>query len=288
SSGWRPKPFTRSSSRVPDGPLRGHLLLMSRNANYNIRERMANRFEVDQRAALFGSRFQGGAGSKKDDVYAAHSREVMERQNDAQIEDLEGKVSQLKEITRGIGKEVGDSNSLLDTMGIDFEKAAGMLKGTLNQLKVMMNNKSGKHMFYMVGFVLVLFFLMYFLRKMSSSSSSSFSSRAFVLGGRGVGKAALLQLCRDACRGPQPDLTPGLEGSGTIVLADPLQRGAAVQLTLVKVPASCTQQEFQLCLGDAASSDCALLLVDVYSASSFEAAAERGRWAAAAGLRCVC
>ncbi|CAJ1361840.1 unnamed protein product [Effrenium voratum] len=148
---------------------------MQRNANYNIRERMANRFEVDQRAALFGSRFPGktAAGKPKDDMYAATSREMMERQNDQTIEDLEGKVGQLKDITRSIGSSIKESNGLLDQMGIDFDKAAGLLKGTLGHLKGMMANKSSKHMIYMVLFVLCLFMLMYFLRKLSWVSGGS-------------------------------------------------------------------------------------------------------------------
>uniref|UniRef100_A0A7S4RHX1 t-SNARE coiled-coil homology domain-containing protein n=1 Tax=Alexandrium monilatum TaxID=311494 RepID=A0A7S4RHX1_9DINO len=144
---------------------------MNRNANYSVRERMSNRFEVDQRAALFGSRFKGGeSGKKSDDMYAAHSREMMERQNDAQIEDLEAKVSTLRDITKAIGKEAKDSNSLLDTMSIDFDKAGTLLKGTMSHLKTMMQQKNGKHMCYMVAFVLVLFFLMYFLRNFGSRS----------------------------------------------------------------------------------------------------------------------
>eukprot|EP00913_Durusdinium_trenchii_P032155 g30110.t1 len=126
---------------------------MNRNANYNIRERMANRFEVDQRAALFGSRFPGkGAQKPKDDMYAATSREMMERQNDAAIE---------------------ESHSCLDR--IDFDKAASLLKGTLGHLKGMMANKSSKHMIYMVLFVLCLFMLMYFLRKLSFGSGGATS-----------------------------------------------------------------------------------------------------------------
>eukprot|EP00930_Biecheleria_cincta_P071005 TRINITY_DN58564_c0_g1_i1.p1 TRINITY_DN58564_c0_g1~~TRINITY_DN58564_c0_g1_i1.p1 ORF type:complete len:181 (+),score=43.01 TRINITY_DN58564_c0_g1_i1:73-543(+) len=133
---------------------------------------MANRFEVDQRAALFGSRLGKPANpGKKNDMYAAHSREMMERQNDAQIEDLEAKVSQLKDITNSISGSVKESNGLLDNMGIDFDKAAGLLKGTMGQLKTMMDNKSSKHMVYMVGFIVCLFFLMYVLRKLSFGGS---------------------------------------------------------------------------------------------------------------------
>mmetsp|Transcript_19104 Transcript_19104/g.44962 ORF Transcript_19104/g.44962 Transcript_19104/m.44962 type:complete len:168 (-) Transcript_19104:206-709(-) len=142
---------------------------MNRNANYSVRERMANRFEVDQRQKLFGARFNNSSnGKKNDDIYAAHSREMMERQNDQQIEDLEAKVSTLKDITRAIGKETKESNSLLDTMGVDFDKAGKLLQGTMGHLKMMMQTKNGKHMCYMVAFVLLLFFMMYFLRGMGS------------------------------------------------------------------------------------------------------------------------
>lgn len=134
---------------------------------YDVRERIQNRFAVDQREALFGkgggARNRGGADDK-----AAASREMIERQNDAYIEDLEGKVGQLKDLTTKIGGEISSSNSLLDAMGIDFDKAGSLLKGTMSQLKVMMNNKDSKHMCYMVIFVFALFFLMYVLRKMPS------------------------------------------------------------------------------------------------------------------------
>merc|ERR1719499_1347221 len=97
----------------------------------------------------------------------------MERQNEAQIEDLEGKVSQLRDITSRIGKEVKDSNVFLDMMGIDFDKAGSLLKGTVGHLKTMMQQNNGKHMCYMLVFVLALFFLMYFLRGISSRFGGS-------------------------------------------------------------------------------------------------------------------
>merc|ERR1719160_2007276 len=125
---------------------------------------MANRFEVDQRAALFGAR--GKAPAKgKEDKYAANSRAMMEQQNDQHIEDLEAKVSALKDITMGINREVNDSNRLLDGMSLDFDKAGALLKGTVQHLKVMMQNRSGKHMWYMAAFVVFLFICMWFISK---------------------------------------------------------------------------------------------------------------------------
>merc|ERR1719191_2008275 len=136
---------------------------------------MSNRFEVDQRAALFGARGKAspanGKGNK--DLYAANSRAMMEQQNDQHIEDLEAKVSALKDITMGIGREVSDSNKLLDGMSLDFDKAGAMLKGTVQHLKVMMQNKSGKHMWYMALFVVLLFLFMWFAVGKGSRSSSS-------------------------------------------------------------------------------------------------------------------
>lgn len=140
---------------------------------YDIRERMANRFEVDQRAALFGARGRQTANgsNRKADVYAANAQAMMEQQNEAQIEDLENKVGILKEISMGINKEVKDSNNLLDGMGIDFDRAGNLLKGTMGQLKTMIANKSGKHMWQLAGFFVLIIFLLYWLIRFGSGGA---------------------------------------------------------------------------------------------------------------------
>mmetsp|Transcript_43670 Transcript_43670/g.120893 ORF Transcript_43670/g.120893 Transcript_43670/m.120893 type:complete len:164 (-) Transcript_43670:22-513(-) len=134
----------------------------SRNG-YSIHQRMQNRFEVDQRAALLGR--YGGAASKDTGASTSATKEMIERQNDEQIGDLHDKVSRLKDITRGIGKQARDSNTLLDGMSLDMDKASNLLRGTLNHLKVMVQQGNGKHMCYMVLFVFALFFMMYLLNK---------------------------------------------------------------------------------------------------------------------------
>mmetsp|Transcript_88903 Transcript_88903/g.198762 ORF Transcript_88903/g.198762 Transcript_88903/m.198762 type:complete len:144 (-) Transcript_88903:195-626(-) len=143
---------------------------MDRNASYSVRERVANRFEVDQRAALFDSRFKsGGSNKRSEDKYAAHSRDMMERQNDEQIVDLEAKVSELDVLARAIGKEAKDSNARLDDMGKDFDKAGSLLNSTLGHLKTMMQQKGSRHMCYMIVFVLVLLLFMYALKSLGGS-----------------------------------------------------------------------------------------------------------------------
>ncbi|CEM18521.1 unnamed protein product [Vitrella brassicaformis CCMP3155] len=76
------------------------------------KQRMANRFEVDQRAALFSN--YSKRRDQEQERYAHHSEAMMEQENDRYIEDLEGKVSTLKELGHAIKDQVRESNTILD------------------------------------------------------------------------------------------------------------------------------------------------------------------------------
>merc|ERR1719330_343233 len=111
---------------------------------------MANRFEVDkraaadhQRAALFNSRFGSNDLGKRNDFHAAQTREMIERQNDQQIAEMQEKVGILADITKKIGQAAKDSNGILSRIGSDFDRADGLLKGTLGSLKKMMDKSGG-------------------------------------------------------------------------------------------------------------------------------------------------
>merc|ERR1719356_1543731 len=142
----------------------------------------SNRYAVDQRAQLFGNR-KGFARpgspppgqSRAEAAEKQSTREVLERQNDQHIDDLEARVSALKEITRGINKEVTDSTSFLETMGEGFDKAGTMLKSTINHLGVMMQTRKGGNVCYVAGFTVVMLFLMCSLRWFSSGPSGTVS-----------------------------------------------------------------------------------------------------------------
>ncbi|CAK0853519.1 unnamed protein product [Prorocentrum cordatum] len=116
----------------------------------------------------------------------------MERQNDAQIDELHDRISQLKEITKGIGKEVSESVSFLDSMGIDFDKASKQLRSTVSHLKLMVEQRGGKNLCCTVLLVLVVFFVMYVLSSASSPSGAgalrgtgSLTQNATAAGGSG-------------------------------------------------------------------------------------------------------
>eukprot|EP00922_Rhytidocystis_sp_ex-Travisia-forbesii_P011053 GHVS01016198.1.p1 GENE.GHVS01016198.1~~GHVS01016198.1.p1 ORF type:complete len:185 (+),score=40.69 GHVS01016198.1:118-672(+) len=133
-------------------------------------QQMANRFEVDQRAALFSSFSSNRQTDKKDgiiggtvrpSVYGNTSSELMETENDRHMEDLEAKVQDLKSVSLALRGEVQESNSILSSMGEHFDSARGLLGGTIKKLQTIISSKSGRHIWYMVLFVVALVFFMY-------------------------------------------------------------------------------------------------------------------------------
>eukprot|EP00928_Gymnodinium_smaydae_P062681 TRINITY_DN46492_c0_g1_i1.p2 TRINITY_DN46492_c0_g1~~TRINITY_DN46492_c0_g1_i1.p2 ORF type:complete len:205 (+),score=57.91 TRINITY_DN46492_c0_g1_i1:90-704(+) len=124
---------------------------------------------VDQRAKLFGSRYaRNGAGGKSAEDFSAQqaTRDAMERQNDKNLDELSAKISQLKDVTRSIDAEVKDSTSLLSVMSEGFDKASGLMKGTMNNLKVMMKHKTGSQLTYIAAITIALLFAMVVLRRL--------------------------------------------------------------------------------------------------------------------------
>lgn len=133
---------------------------------------MGDRYKVDHRAALFGSRFGGAKSSQPPrsegsaaTAHAAQAAEVIEQQNDAQIAELGAKVAELKDITKGIAKEAQDSHGILGALGLSFDKAGGMMRSTLDQLTQATKRKDGR-MCLTVALCLGLFLAMYLLASM--------------------------------------------------------------------------------------------------------------------------
>ncbi|KAF4685466.1 hypothetical protein FOZ60_006534 [Perkinsus olseni] len=125
--------------------------------SYDVRERINNRFEVDQRAALFGNRY---SGSREMQPRGGASAQVLEQQNDEYLDELDARVRAVKEVAHGIGREARESNNILNGMGGQFDKAGNMLKGTMAKLQNMVDSGSGRSMIYLALFVVAMFMLM--------------------------------------------------------------------------------------------------------------------------------
>merc|ERR1712048_689676 len=92
----------------------------------------------------------------------AKAQEMLKEQNDELIEGLEVKTSALKQVALEIGKEVTESNTLLERMGSTFQQAQSMLTKSHEQLQRVAKQARSPHMCYMVSFTFVLL-LLYFL-----------------------------------------------------------------------------------------------------------------------------
>ncbi|KAF4671819.1 hypothetical protein FOL47_001192 [Perkinsus chesapeaki] len=130
-----------------------------RSDGYNVRDQMNKRFEVDQRAALFGNRYSSSREMQPRGGNGA-SAQVLEQQNDEYLDELDARVRAVKEVAHGIGREARESNNILSGMGGQFDKAGDMLKGTMSKLQNMMDSGSGRSMIYLALFVVAMFMLM--------------------------------------------------------------------------------------------------------------------------------
>eukprot|EP00918_Siedleckia_nematoides_P097696 GHVU01214015.1.p2 GENE.GHVU01214015.1~~GHVU01214015.1.p2 ORF type:complete len:128 (+),score=17.45 GHVU01214015.1:81-464(+) len=126
---------------------------------------MTRRFEGDQRNALFSTFGNKSARDSADDYYRSQNLEEMEADNDNTIVDLEAKVQEMKEVTLGIRDETRESHSVLSGLGVDFDDVQGMVGATLKKMTNLMSSKSGRHMWYLMFFVVFMFVLMYVLYK---------------------------------------------------------------------------------------------------------------------------
>lgn len=150
-----------------------------------LRDRMAKRFEVDQRAALFNSR-RGVTptepiGKKNDNVDRQMANDMLLRQNDEHLDLLGNQVDSLKNLTLDMNQEVVRGNDILKNFGVDMTKATDMMGQTAGQLQNMMDNNGGRHMWYMIMFVVFMFFLIYIMSGGQSSSASNMKAAEEVL-----------------------------------------------------------------------------------------------------------
>ena len=93
------------------------------------------------------------------------SLEMMESENNRLADNLAGKISRLKMISLDMKDDINDDNRYLDGMGSDMLSTTGLLTGSTNRFKKMINSGQGnrKIICRIVVFVVLAFLVIYFI-----------------------------------------------------------------------------------------------------------------------------
>lgn len=97
---------------------------------------------------------------------------ILEQQNNDRISELSEQVARLKGLTVDIGSEVREQNSLLDQMSEGFLSTGDMLQGSLAKIGIMLDTSSGKHMCYMILFVVFVVVFLYWMMTYKGQSGA--------------------------------------------------------------------------------------------------------------------
>ncbi|KAF9921929.1 hypothetical protein FBU30_008006 [Linnemannia zychae] len=120
------------------------------------------------RADLFGS----SSSSNQSNAYNREQQTALlyEQQNDLRMEELASKVSALNRITIDIQNEVHGQHAILDQNANSFNDFGTSFARTMTKLNVMVSQKLGRSMCWMVSAIVILFFIVYFiLTRMNSA-----------------------------------------------------------------------------------------------------------------------
>ncbi len=90
---------------------------------------------------------------------------MIEQENDAKWAELGDQVSLLKSLSLDINNEIDQQNSILSGMGDQMTNVAGMFTNTLSKMGEMLTSGGGEYMYYLAGFVVLVFLAMYFLMR---------------------------------------------------------------------------------------------------------------------------
>ncbi|PVG02127.1 hypothetical protein CPB86DRAFT_751422 [Serendipita vermifera] len=82
----------------------------------------------------------------------------LEGQNEEALEGLTGKVKILKELSLGIGQEIGESAKQLASMNDAFTETGGILSGTFRRMNAMASRQGNRWACYMI-FLIIVFWI---------------------------------------------------------------------------------------------------------------------------------
>ncbi|XWS31457.1 hypothetical protein CRYUN_Cryun23aG0077900 [Craigia yunnanensis] len=114
----------------------------------------------NNRVALFDGIEEGGIRAS-----SSYSHEIDEHDNEGAMEGLQDRVNLLKRLSGDIHEEVDSHNHMLDRMGNDMDASRGILSGTMDKFKMVVETKSSRRMFTLVASFVVIFLVIYYLTR---------------------------------------------------------------------------------------------------------------------------
>ena len=91
--------------------------------------------------------------------------QYMESENDALVNGLASKVSELKQLSIAIGSDVREQNNMLNDLDSSFDKTGGLLGSTMKRLGLVSKSGGNCTMTYLAVFVFVVFLLLWRLTR---------------------------------------------------------------------------------------------------------------------------
>ncbi|CAM6082219.1 unnamed protein product [Calypogeia fissa] len=113
------------------------------------------------RSSLFDKLEEGGHRPTS----SFSSNEIAEQENERGVSVLQDRVSALKMLTADIHDEVNGHNRLLERMEQDMDSSRGVLAGTMDRFRRVLETKSGRSIFTTVAALVIVFLLVYYFLK---------------------------------------------------------------------------------------------------------------------------
>jgi hypothetical protein len=123
------------------------------------RMRERNGAPRNQRSILFGDK----KDSSSRQLAMQQNEELLQRDNDAKLEELQTAVGIIKNISYDIESGIKEGNQVLDDVDSNMSGVQALLKGTMSRLDKITQQAGSRHMCYLVGFVIFVFLILYFI-----------------------------------------------------------------------------------------------------------------------------
>ena len=90
---------------------------------------------------------------------------VLKKENEENFDELSYGIDNLKQLTNDIHFEIKESNKLIDSVTSDAIDTQNSLTTTIKKLDQVVNEKIGRHMCWVILFVMFVFFVLYYMIK---------------------------------------------------------------------------------------------------------------------------